>query len=117
MANPTIYELFDLSGRVALVTGGARNLGLDMAMALADPGCDLAITSRSLKGAHASAREISADTGRRAIGLACDVRLEEQVVATVDAELANFGQVDILVNNAGNVLSTPQNKPLEKRPL
>jgi sorbose reductase len=53
MANPTIYELFDLSGRVALVTGGARNLGLDMAMALADPGCDLAITSRSLKGAHA----------------------------------------------------------------
>jgi NAD(P)-dependent dehydrogenase (short-subunit alcohol dehydrogenase family) len=45
------------------------------------------------------------------------VRLEEQVVATVDAVLANFGQVDILVNNAGNVLSTPQNKPLEKRPL
>jgi len=117
MARPTIHELFDLSGRVALVTGGARTLGLDMAIALAEAGCDLAITSRSLESAHASARRISADTERRAIGLACDVRLEEQVVAMVDAVLAEFGHIDILVNNAGNVLSTPQNKPLEHRPL
>jgi gluconate 5-dehydrogenase len=117
MAHPTIHELFDLSGKVALVTGGARTLGLDMAMALAEAGCDLAITSRSLESAHASARNISADAGRRAIGLTCDVRVEEQVVAMVDAVLAEFGQIDILVNNAGNVLSTPQSKPLEQRSL
>jgi len=117
MAHPTIHELFDLSGRVALVTGGARTLGLDMALALAEGGCDLAITSRSLESARASARHICADTRRRAMGLACDVRVEEQVAALVDAVLAEFGRIDILVNNAGNVLSTPQNKPLEQRPL
>ena len=117
MAHPTIHELFDLNDRVALVTGGARNLGLDMAMALGEAGCDLAITSRNLESARVSAQHISADTGRRAIGLACDVRDEEQVVAMVDAVLAEFGRIDILVNNAGNVLSTPQNKPLEQRSL
>lgn len=117
MAHPTIHELFDLSGRVALVTGGARTLGLDMAMALAEAGCNLAITSRSRESAHASARHICADTGRRAIGLACDVRFEDQVEAMVDEVLAEFGKLDVLVNNAGNVVSTPENKPLERRPL
>jgi NAD(P)-dependent dehydrogenase (short-subunit alcohol dehydrogenase family) len=117
MARPTIQELFDLNGRVALVTGGARNLGFDMAIALGEAGCDLAVTSRTLENAQASARHISADTGRHVIGLACDVRAEEQVVVLVDAVLAEFGHLDILVNNAGNVLSTPQNKPLEHRSL
>jgi len=117
MAHPTIHELFDLTGRVALVTGGARNLGYDMATALAEAGCDLAITSRNLEHARDAAQRIAADTGRRALGFACDVRTEEQVAAMVAAALAGFGRVDILVNNAGNVVSTPQNKPLERRPI
>ncbi len=117
MAHPTVHELFDLSGRVALITGGARNLGYDMATALAEAGCDVAVTSRTMDSAHDAARRIAADTGRRALGFACDVRHEDQVATLVEAVLAAFGRIDILVNNAGNVVSTPQNKPLEQRPV
>lgn len=117
MAHPTIQELYDLSGQVALVTGGARNLGYDMATALAEAGADVAITSRTLDSAQAAAKHIAEDTGRRAVGFACDVRYEDQVVAMVDAVLAAFGRIDILVNNAGNVASTSTNKPLEARPV
>ena len=59
MAQPTVDEMFDLSGQVALVTGGARNLGLDMATALAEAGADVAITSRTLENAQASARQLT----------------------------------------------------------
>ena len=117
MGSPTIQELYDLTGKVALVTGGARNLGFDMATALAEAGADVAIISRSLESAQASARRISEDTGRAAAGFACDVRFEDQVEATVDAVLAEFGRIDILVNNAGNVVSTAQTKAIEVRPV
>ncbi len=115
--SPTVHELFDLSGQVALVTGGARNLGFDMALALAEAGCDIALTSRSLEQGCQSAERISAATGRRAAAFTCDVRFEDQVEAMVRAVLARFGRIDVLVNNAGNVISTPDNAPLEKRPL
>lgn len=117
MTFPTSQELFNLKGKVALVTGGARNLGYDMALALAEAGADVAITSRSLESAIKSAAEIGQITGRKAAGFACDVRFEDQVAAMVDAVLAEFGKIDILVNNAGNVVSTPENKPLDQRPL
>ena len=118
MTQPTIQELIDLTGKVALVTGGARNLGFDMATALAEVGADVAITSRELDSAClASAEQISALTGRKAVCYNCDVRFEKQVTAMVDAVLADFGQIDILVNNAGNVISTPENKPLHRRPV
>jgi gluconate 5-dehydrogenase len=117
MAHPTIQELFDLSDRVALVTGGARNLGYDMATALAEAGADIAVTSRNLADAQVSARHIADDTGRQVVGFVCDVRFEDQVEALIDAVLTDFGRIDILVNNAGNVVSTPENKPLERRPV
>jgi len=117
MAFPTIQQLFDLTGKIALITGGARNLGYDMATALAEAGANVAITSRKLENAQASAREIARTTGRKVIGLGCDVRFEDQVEAMVNATLSEFGQIDILVNNAGNVVSTSENKPLEQRPL
>jgi NAD(P)-dependent dehydrogenase (short-subunit alcohol dehydrogenase family) len=125
MADPTIHQLFDLTGKVALVTGGARNLGRDMACALAEAGADVAITGRSLEAAQKTAGEIAAemarpavpDAGRKIVGFACDVRYEDQVSTLVDAVLAEFGTIDILVNNAGNVVSTPDNKPLEQRPI
>jgi NAD(P)-dependent dehydrogenase (short-subunit alcohol dehydrogenase family) len=117
MADPTIQQLFDLTGKVALVTGGARNLGRDMACALAEAGADVAITGRSLEASQKTASEIATETGRKIVGFACDVRYEDQVSALVDAVLAEFGKIDILVNNAGNVLSTPDNKPLEQRPI
>ena len=125
MADPTIHQLFDLTGKVALVTGGARNLGRDMACALAEAGADVAITGRNLEAAQQTAGEIAAEiarsagpgTGRKIVGFACDVRYEDQVSTLVDAVLAEFGRIDILVNNAGNVVSTPDNKPLEQRPI
>lgn len=117
MAAPTIRELFDLTGRVALVTGGARNLGFDMATALAEAGADIAITSRQIEAARAAALRIAADTARKVVGFACDVRFEDQVAQMVDAVLAEFTKIDILINNAGNVVSTPENKPLEQRPV
>jgi len=117
MTHPTVQELFDLTGRIALVTGGARNLGFDMATALAEAGASVAITSRDLKSAEDLARKISDDTGRKVIGLMCDVRSEEQVERLVDAVLGVFGRIDVLVNNAGNVVSAPENKPVENRPL
>lgn len=117
MSTETVQEMFDLTGQVALVTGGARNLGYDMALALAEAGADVAVASRKLEEAQRAAGRIAAATGRRALGLACDVRFEDQVQAMVEVALAEFGRIDILVNNAGNVVSTPENKPLERRPL
>jgi len=109
-------DLFNLEGKVALVTGGARTLGYDMALALAEMGADVAITSRKTEDAEKSAREIARLTGRTTLGVECDVRYEEQIQSVVDAVLKEFGKIDILVNNAGNVVSTPQNKPIEERP-
>ena len=115
--SPRVDELFDLTGQVALITGGARNLGFDMALALAESGCDVALTSRSLADAADAGRRIAERTGRRAEAFACDVRYEDQVAPMIDAVLAAFGRIDVLVNNAGNVVSTPETAPLEKRPL
>ncbi|MCL4852996.1 MAG: SDR family oxidoreductase [Bryobacteraceae bacterium] len=114
---PGVRELFDIQGRVAVVTGGARNLGYDMALALAEAGADVAVTSRTLEAAKASAARIAARTGRRISGFLCDVAEEASVESMVNAVLEAFGRIDILVNNAGNVVSTPENAPLERRPI
>jgi NAD(P)-dependent dehydrogenase (short-subunit alcohol dehydrogenase family) len=106
-----------LDGKVALVTGGARNLGYDMALALAEGGATVALTSRSIGQAQRSAEGIASATGRRTMGLQLDVTLEAEVEAATDQVLSEFGRLDILVNNAGNVTSTPDTAPFEKRPL
>ena len=96
-----VQQLFDLSGRVALVTGGARGLGVVMATALAEAGARVVITSTKQADITARAAEIAADTGREIIGVAGDVALEgdcERVVTEVEQA---FGRLDILVNNAG----------------
>ena len=113
----TIQELFDLRGKVAVVTGGARNLGYDMALALAESGADVVITSRTLANAQAAAKRIQGVTGRRGEGVELDVADEPQVIRSVDRVLELFGKIDIFVNNAGNVSSTPENAPFHKRSL
>jgi NAD(P)-dependent dehydrogenase (short-subunit alcohol dehydrogenase family) len=112
-----VWELFKIEGKVAFVTGGARNLGYDMALALAEAGAELVITARHLEKAEASARTIAEATGRAVLPLQLEVADERQVAAAVDAALARFGRIDILVNNAGNVTSTPESAPFEKRSL
>ena len=91
---------FDLTGRVALVTGASRGLGQTFARALARAGADVAITSRTLDSLRGFRHEIES-MGRRAVPLELDVRDEASIRRAVDGAHAAFGQIDILVNNAG----------------
>jgi NAD(P)-dependent dehydrogenase (short-subunit alcohol dehydrogenase family) len=93
-------DLFDLSGKVALVTGGSRGLGYQMVMAFARQGADVVIASRKLDACVAVGREVEA-LGRRALPVACHVGDWAQIDALVEAAYAHFGRIDILVNNAG----------------
>ena len=112
-----VMNLFRLDDKWAIITGGARNLGFDMALALAEAGANVVVTSRTLDSAQESARFIAAQTGRQAIGKALDVRDEEEIRKLVTEVLTETGRIDILINNAGNVTSTPETAPLNKRPL
>jgi NAD(P)-dependent dehydrogenase (short-subunit alcohol dehydrogenase family) len=93
-------DLFDLSGRVAIVTGTSRGLGQHMARALANAGADLVLTSRTRDHLLAFEKEITA-LGRRAISLELDVRDHESIERMASAAEEMFGHLDILVNNAG----------------
>lgn len=99
MAND-VERLFDLSGKVALVTGGSRGLGREMVLAFARAGADVVIASRKLAACEAVAAEVEA-LGRRAHAVACHVGEWRQVDALVEAAYDRFGRVDVLVNNAG----------------
>ncbi len=92
--------LFDLSGKIAVVTGASRGLGQYLGRALARAGADLVITSRRLEDLKAFQQEIE-DMGREALPLALDVRDADSIVAMADLAWSHFGKVDILVNNAG----------------
>src|SRR5271168_4323168 len=91
------YGRFDLSGKVALVTGGSRGLGRAMCLAFAEHGADVIIVSRKLENCQLVANEI-ARMGRRSLALGCHVGRWDQIDAMVDAAYATFGKVDILVN-------------------
>ncbi|MBI3782283.1 MAG: glucose 1-dehydrogenase [Deltaproteobacteria bacterium] len=93
-------ELFDLSGKVALITGGSRGLGREMALAFARAGADLVIASRKIDSCKAVAQEVEA-FGRRALPYACHVGRWGDLDALVDAAYRHFGKIDVLVNNAG----------------
>lgn len=96
-----IRELFDLSGQVAIVTGGNRNLGYDAAEALAEAGARVVVTSREGPRAEEAAARLAASTGVEAIGRPLEVTDEAAWAALVEETLAHFGRLDILVNNAG----------------
>jgi len=93
-------QLFDLTGRVAIVTGAGRGLGLTMALALAAAGADLVLTSRTLSQLETVRDEIRA-LGRRAEAIECDVTSSESAQSMVDQAVERLGHIDILVNNAG----------------
>ncbi|WP_327100503.1 glucose 1-dehydrogenase [Nocardia vinacea] len=93
-------ELFDLSGKVALVTGGSRGLGLEMVRAFAAAGADVVITSRKLDACEVVAKEVR-ELGRRALPFAAHVGHWDDLGRLTDAAYEEFGKVDILVNNAG----------------
>ena len=92
---------FDLSGQVALVTGGSRGLGRAMAEGFAAAGADLVIASRNGPACEQAAEEIAARTGRSAMPYAAHVGHWAELDGLVDAVYGRFGRLDVLVNNAG----------------
>ncbi|WP_433137030.1 SDR family NAD(P)-dependent oxidoreductase [Actinomadura nitritigenes] len=96
----TPAELFDLSGKVALVTGGSRGLGRAIVLGYAAAGADVVIASRRLDACRAVAEEVEA-LGRTALPVACHVGRWDELDALADRSYERFGKIDVLVNNAG----------------
>ncbi len=99
-------DLFDLSGRTAIVTGGGRGIGRHLSIGLAEAGARVVAVSRKLEACEAVAARIR-DDGGDALALACDVASPEQVDRLVAEVIERCGQIDVLVNNAGMVWSAP----------
>jgi NAD(P)-dependent dehydrogenase (short-subunit alcohol dehydrogenase family) len=98
---PDPRNRFDLTGRVALVTGGSRGLGRAMVLGLAEAGADVVIASWKLESCEEVAREVRDTTGRRALAVAAHAGRWDEMDTLADAAYAEFGRVDVLTNNAG----------------
>jgi NAD(P)-dependent dehydrogenase (short-subunit alcohol dehydrogenase family) len=105
-------NLFDLSGKVALITGGSRGLGLQMVRAFAQAGADIVIASRKLEACEAAAGEVRA-MGRQALAYPLHAAKWDQIDTMVEAVYAHFGRIDILVNNAGMSPPAPSHQVTE----
>ena len=107
-------ELFDLSGRTAIVSGGGSGIGRQMATGLAEAGADVVLCARKPERCEEVAAELERELGVRALGLRCDVRDPAEVQAVVDRTKSEFGSVDVLVNNAGTSWgAAAEDHPLE----
>jgi gluconate 5-dehydrogenase len=109
----TALDLFRLDGKTALVTGGSRGLGLQIASALGEAGARVAITARREEGLREAVGKLEA-CGITAMSARCDISQPDQVQSAVDQVLQAWGHIDILVNNAGATWGAPlQDLPLE----
>lgn len=105
-------DLFDLTGKVALVTGGSRGLGLQMVRAFAAHGADIIIVSRKIDTCEAAASEVRA-LGRQALAIAAHVGRWDEIDRVIETAYAEFGRIDILVNNAGMSPRAPSHEVTE----
>jgi NAD(P)-dependent dehydrogenase (short-subunit alcohol dehydrogenase family) len=111
---PPLHQLFDLTGRVAIVTGGSRGLGLEMAEGLAEAGAVLMICARREQWLTPALSQLR-ERGFTVDGAICDIAQPEQVQSVVDQTLARHGRIDILINNAGVTWgASPEAMPIEK---
>jgi NAD(P)-dependent dehydrogenase (short-subunit alcohol dehydrogenase family) len=111
---PSIQELFDLTGKVAIVTGGSRGLGEEMAEGFAEAGAALVLCARRDEWLTPTLERFRA-LGVRVEGQVADVAKPQDVQAVVDTAMRAFGQIDILVNNAGvSWAARPEEMPLDK---
>ena len=111
---PTINELFDLTGRVAVVTGGSRGLGEEIAEGLAEAGASLMLCARRDEWLTPTVTAMR-KRGFKAEGALCDVAKQADVRRVVDQTIATYGKVDILINNAGVTWAAePEDMPLDK---
>jgi NAD(P)-dependent dehydrogenase (short-subunit alcohol dehydrogenase family) len=100
-------DIVDLTGRVAVITGGGTGIGAATAHALAEHGAGLVLASRTLDNLKQVADEVNGATGGRCLPVVTDVRQEDDVVALVQRTIEEFGRIDILVNNAGGTRLGP----------
>src|SRR5947209_9976915 len=113
-ATKHIKELFDLSGRVAIVTGGSRGIGKEMAEGLAEAGAKLMLCARRADWLDRTVEEFTG-RGFDVISALCDVSKPESVQAVIEQTYRKFGRIDILVNNAGvSWGEMPEDMPLDK---
>lgn len=109
-----VKDLFDLTGRTAIVTGGSRGIGREMAEGLAEAGANLVLCARKAEQLDATVSQFAAN-GFQAFGKACDVSKPDEVNAVIDAAIERFGSVDILINNAGTSWGAmPEEMPIER---
>jgi len=102
----TTSKIFDLSGRVAIITGGSVGLGRQMADGLAEMGANLVLCARKKERCEHAAAELQA-AGVKVLALACDVKDPASIQKVADAALEKFGRIDILINNAGTSWGAP----------
>ena len=109
-----VKDLFDLTGKTAIVTGGSRGIGKEMAEALAEAGASLMLCARRAEWLDETVSAFAA-SNYNVISQVCDVTKPEEVASVVDATVQHFGSVDILINNAGvSWGAMPEDMPLEK---
>ena len=96
-----ISDLYDLTGKVAVVTGGSRGIGRAIVQGLAEAGADVVIASRKLDACQAVASEVEASTGRKAVAVACHVGKWDDCEHLIGESLSQLGRLDVFVNNAG----------------
>lgn len=109
-----VKELFDLSGKTAIVTGGSRGIGKEMAEGLAEAGANLMLCARRAEWLDETVAEFT-EKGFNAIVKVCDVANPDDAQAVVDATVERFGSVDILINNAGiSWGAMPEDMPIEQ---
>jgi NAD(P)-dependent dehydrogenase (short-subunit alcohol dehydrogenase family) len=97
----SLAELHDLTGKVAVVTGGSRGIGRAIVQALAEAGADVVVASRKLDACERAAEEIRAATGRKAVPISCHVGHWDDCDRLIEQTLEQFGRLDVFVNNAG----------------
>jgi gluconate 5-dehydrogenase len=101
-----VKKLFELTGRVAIVTGGSIGLGRQMAEALAEMGANIVLCARKKERCEKAAEELQ-KLGVKTLALGCDVKNPAEIQQVVDATMAQFGRIDILINNAGTSWGAP----------
>lgn len=108
-----VKELFDLTGKVAIVTGGGRGLGQQIAEGFAEAGANVVVCSRKLEACQEVSEQLK-QTGVESFALKCDITNPEDVQKVVDQTIEKFGRIDILVNNSGASWGAPvEEMPLE----
>lgn len=107
MYSMSIIEKFKLTGKSAYVTGGARGIGKNIAIALAEAGADVAIVDLDIKEAKKTASSIQKATGQRTLAIQTDVTKADEVQHMIDQIIEQFGTIDIAFNNAGICINVP----------